>query len=328
MRFGIISTAEIGRESVIPAIQASDHEAAAIASRDADRAASVAADLGIGRSYGSYEALLEDDSLDAVYNPLPNGLHAEWTRRAADAGLDVLCEKPLTADAPAAADLFDYCADRDVTLMEAFMYRFHPRTERAVEVAADQLGDVRSVTSSFKFPLYGAPDDVRLDPDLAGGSIMDVGCYAISAVRQFLGDPDRALGSIYDTRDCGVDTEMAAVLEYDDGRRARVASGFDTQEVQRYRVDAVDGWLEAERAFNPDLGEVVTLEYEVEGRHAEERFEPVDQYRLEVEGFADAVESGSTPRVDRAETLGNMATIDAVYESADRGEAVDVTVPE
>ncbi|MFB6087414.1 MAG: Gfo/Idh/MocA family protein [Haloarculaceae archaeon] len=328
MQFGVISTANIGVDSVIPAIQRSDHEVAAIASRDGERAQAVADDLGIPRAYDSYGSLLDDDGIDAVYNPLPNALHAEWTRRAADAGLHVLCEKPLAVDAPEAADLFDYCEDRGVTLMEAFMYRFHPRTRRAATVVSEELADVRSVTATFKFPLYGRPDDVRLDPDLAGGSLMDVGCYAVSAARLFLGEPDSAYGSTTDTRDCGVDTELAAVLEYDDGAVARVASGFDTQLVEGYRVDATNGWLKAERAFGPDPDESVSITYSVDGRQVTETFDPVDHYRLEVEHFAECVTSGSTPRIDRAETLGNMAAIDAIYESAERGESVDVAVPE
>jgi predicted dehydrogenase len=327
MRFGIISTAKIGRTALVPAIQNSEHDLVAIASRDADRAASVAADLGIPRSYGSYEALFDDSEVDAVYNPLPNGLHAEWTRRAADAGLHVLCEKPLAVDAEEAASLFEYCDDRGVTLMEAFMYRFHPRTERAAEIVAEELGPVRAVTSSFTFSLRGRPNDVRLNPDLAGGSVMDVGCYAISAARLFLGEPERVYAHTTDTRDAGVDTQFAGVLEYDSGATAQVASGFDTPHTEFYRVETTDGYLVAEDAFGPDAETAVTLEYAVDGRTVTETFDPVDHYRREVDHFADAVASDSTPRIDAAESVRNMAVIDAVYESAAEGRPVDVQSP-
>ncbi|OYR87581.1 glucose-fructose oxidoreductase, partial [Halorubrum distributum] len=130
LEFGVLGTAGIARKAVIPAIAASDHAVGAVASRDAARAERFAAENAIPRSYGSYEALLDDDALDAVYVPLPNGRHAEWTKRAADAGLDVLCEKPLAADAAEARDVVAHCDERGVTLMEAFMYRYHPRTER------------------------------------------------------------------------------------------------------------------------------------------------------------------------------------------------------
>jgi predicted dehydrogenase len=322
MRFGVLSTAKIGRKDVIPAIQRSDHEVLAIASRDGQRAGDVAAELDIPRSYGSYEALLGDDELDAVYIPLPNSLHAEWTRKAADAGLHVLCEKPLAADAEAAADLHDYCEEQGVTLMEAFMYRFHPRTERAADIVATELTDVRSVDAEFSFALRGRPDDIRLDPELAGGSVMDVGCYAISAARLFLGEPDRVYATTTDSRDAGVDTAMAGILEYDDGAPARIASGFDTPATQYYRVEAENGWLEVDPAFDVGPGEETTIEYEIDGRHGVETFDPVDQYRLEVDHFASSVADGVEPRIDALETWGNMRTIDAVYESARTGGPV------
>ncbi|ELZ38673.1 Gfo/Idh/MocA family protein [Halorubrum tebenquichense] len=323
LEFGVLGTAGIARKAVIPAIAASDHSVGAVASRDADRAERFAAENAIPRSYGSYEALLEDDALDAVYVPLPNGRHAEWTKRAADAGLDVLCEKPLAADADEARSVADHCDERGVTLMEAFMYRYHPRTERAVDLAATDLDDVRTVTATFRFPLYDRPDDVRLDPALAGGSLMDVGCYPVSLARTVLGEPDRAYAHAGDTRDAGVDTELAGVLAYDDGRSARVACGFDTQLVQRYRIDATNGWIEVERAFDAPTDEAVELTYEIDGRRGVETFPAVDQYRLQVEHFADRVADGTAPLTDGTEAVANMRILDAIAESAAEGGPVD-----
>ncbi|WP_158058495.1 Gfo/Idh/MocA family protein [Halorussus halophilus] len=322
MNFGIISTANIGR-AVIPGIAATDHEVTAVASRDRTKAETFADEFGIANAYGSYEALLADDDLDAVYNPLPNALHAEWTKRAADAGLHVLCEKPLASDAKEAREVSEYCAEQGVTLMEAFMYRYHPRTERAAEVVREELGDVRSVKSSFQFPLDD-PEDVRLNPDLAGGSLMDVGCYAVSAARLFLGEPRRAYATTHDAGDYGVDTKLAGVLEYDDGRTAQVSCGFETSDTQYYRVETEDGWLEAPSAFVPRDDSGGTIEYEVDGRHVIEEFDSTDQYRLEVEHFADCVESGATPNTDGDEAVRNLAVIDALYESAEKGESVAV----
>jgi predicted dehydrogenase len=321
MRFGVLSTAHIGTGSVIPAIQASDHEVLAIASRDGERAASVAESLGIPRAYGSYEDLLADGDLDAVYNPLPNALHAEWTKRAADAGLDVLCEKPLAVDADEARAVFDYCEDAGVTVMEAFMYRFDPRMERALEVVRTELGEIRTVDAHFSFRIDD-DSDIRLDPDLAGGSVMDVGCYAISAARQFLGEPGRVYATTSDSRDCGVDTSMAGVLEYDSGVTARVSSGFDTPVEKFVSVGTTDGWLRIEPAFYVDPDAETTLEYSVDGRTVTETFDPVDFYRLEAEAFADAVVAGRSPPIDRTETLANMTVIDAVYDSAAVGEPI------
>jgi len=324
MRFGIISTADIGVESVIPAIVASDHEVGAIASRDGASAAALADEFGVDAAYEGYESMFEDDSLDAVYNPLPNGLHAEWSKRAADHGLHVLCEKPLTGSAAETEELFDYFEDRGVTLMEGFMYLFHPLTERAAEVVDEELGDIRAVTSAFTFRMPDGAGDIRLDPDLDGGSVYDVGTYAISAARMFLGEPDRVYARTHDGRDCGVDTEMAGVLEYDSGASARVQSGFETPLTQYYRVETTDGWLKADPTFDVDVEGETSLTYSVDGREVTETFEPADHYRLEVEHFADCVERGETPRIDREESVNQAQVIDAVYESAETGEPVSL----
>ncbi len=324
MDFGVLSTAHIGTGDVIPAIQKSEHRVAAIASRDADRAAEVAADLGIDRSYGSYEALLEDDGIDAVYNPLPNALHAEWTRKAADRGLHVLCEKPLTRDPDEARALFGYCGERDVTLMEAFMYRFHPRTERALEIVREELGAVRHVEATFTFQLGDRSDDIRVSEELDGGALMDVGCYAVSAARNFLGEPDRAYATAVDRYDSGVDSHLAGTLAYDDGPTTHVVGSFDAPHTERYRVLTEDGRLEAADCFGPEADQSVSLTWTKDGEERTETFDAVDHYRLQAEAFADAVESGERPRVNRAETVGNAAAIDALYESAERGEPVAV----
>ena len=322
MRFAVLSTANIGRV-VVPAIRAAGHEVVAVGSRDADRAAAYADELEIDRSYGSYGAALDDDGVEAVYNPTPNALHAEWTREAADRGLPVLCEKPLASDAEAAAALGRYCED-SVTLMEAFMYRYHPRTERVAAIVEDW--DVRGLEATFQFPL---PDreDVRLDPGLAGGSLMDVGCYAVNLARLLVGDPDRVTGHTHDGRSSGVDTHAAGVLAYDDGRLARVSSSFDTRDVQRYRVEASEGLLTAEAAFVPRGDDGVAIEYETDGREVRETFAPVDQYRLQVEHFVDCVEGGRRPRTDARDAARTLAVIDALRESADRGETVAVEYP-
>jgi predicted dehydrogenase len=321
MRFGVLSTANIGLKAVVPAVERSEHEVLAIASRDVERSRAVADDHGIDRAYGSYEDLLADDDLDAVYNPLPNSLHGEWTKRAANAGLDVLCEKPLAVDADEAREVVEYCDNAGVTLMEAFMYRYHPRTERACEVLADELDAVRGAFATFQFPLRGRPDDIRLDPELAGGSLMDVGCYAVSVTRTLLGEPDWVSGRTVDSRGSGVDTHVAAQFGYE-GATAQVSASFDTQDVQRYRVEAENGWLEAPAdAFNP-RGDEVRIEYAVDGREVVETFPAGDHYQRQVEHFADCVEEGASPRTDGAEAVANMRVVDAIYESADRGERV------
>jgi xylose dehydrogenase (NAD/NADP) len=321
MQFGVLSTANIAGKAVVPAIRETDHEVRAVASRDGERASAFADKHDIPETYDDYASLLEAD-LDAVYNPLPNTLHAEWTKRAADAGLDVLCEKPLAVDAEEAIDVVEHCEDAGVTLMEAFMYRYHPRTVRALDVAREELGDLRNVHAAFNFPLPAGRDDVRLDPDLAGGALMDVGCYAVSAARQFLGEPVLVDAATHDARDCGVDTEIAAALEFDDGATATVEASFGTRNHQTYRVEGTDGWLEARDAFNPIEDGPTTLRWGTDEKTVEESFDPTDHYRLEVEHFAASVDAGRDPLTDGEEAVANMRVVDALYEAAATGESV------
>ncbi len=324
MDFGVLSTAGIAQKAFLPAAESGEHDVVAIASRSQERAQALADEYEIEHVYDGYGQLLEDAPIDAVYIPLPNALHAEWTKAAADAGVDVLCEKPLAVDTREARELVEYCEQRDVTLMEGYMYQYHPRTERALEIADEHFDTIRSVTSSFKFSLTGRPDDIRLSPELDGGSLMDVGCYPVSVARQFLGEPSRAYAHTDDSRDSGVDTELAGILEYASGASARIASGFDTQKVQYYRVEAGNGWLEVRNAFDVPTDEPLELEYQVDGRHAVETFDPVDQYRLEIDHFVSCVENGETPRTDGTEAVANMAVMDALYQSADDGTPVDI----
>jgi predicted dehydrogenase len=325
MRFGIISTAAIAREDVIPAIGRSEHTVQAISSRDPERAREAADDLGIPDAYGSYEEMFEASNVDAVYNPLPNSLHAEWSKRAADHGLDVLCEKPLTSDAEEARELVEYCRERDVVLMEAFMYRYFPRNQRTREIARQELENVNHVNGTLKFRLED-PDDIRIDPELAGGSLMDLGCYPVSVARWILGEPDRVFAYAEDSRDCGVDTQMGGLLRYDSGAIAQFDCSFDTEGVQRYRIEGENGWVETEQGatFNTPIDEPTTLEYHIDGRHGVEEFEPVDQYCLEVEHFAECVETGQPPHTGGQESIDNMRVIDALYESTDTGEEVSL----
>lgn len=288
----------------------------AISSRSGARAREAGEALSIPDAYGSYRAMLGASNIDAVYNPLPNSLHAKWTKRAADNGLDVLCEKPLTSDAGEARELVEYCRDRGVVLMEAFMYRYHPRNRRVRQIAAEELGDVHWVSGTLKFPLDD-PNDVRIDPNLAGGSLIDLGCYPVSVARWILGEPDRVFAYASDSRNCGVDTQMGGILKYSTGEIASFDCSFDTQDVQRYRIEA-----EQEVAYNAPVDGPTTLEYHVDGRYGVEEFEAVDQYRLEVEHFAECIREDREPETGGRDSIGNMRVIDGLYESIDSGEEV------
>src|SRR5688500_11487316 len=192
LRWGIVSTARIARERFVPGVRAaSEGEVVAIASRDAGRAQAVATELRIPRAYATYEALLADPEVDAVYIGLPNGLHAEWTVRAAEAGKHVLCEKPAARRAADAQRMVEACGRAGVVLMEAFMYRLHPQHARVLElVRQGAIGDPVFVRASFCFAMSAerrAAGDVRLQAGLEGGALMDVGCYALNAARYIFG---------------------------------------------------------------------------------------------------------------------------------------------
>src|SRR5262245_46378951 len=180
LRFGILGVAKIN-DRLLPGFRKARHaELLGLASRNLDRAKQAASAAGIPRAYGSYEELLADDAIQAVYFPRPNTHHAEWTRRAADAGKHVLVEKPMTPTAAQAREVVDHCAARGVTLMDGFMWPHHPRTRKIRELLdAGTIGQVRRVAGAFTFPLPMDPGNIRLKPDLAGGSLLDVGCYPV-----------------------------------------------------------------------------------------------------------------------------------------------------
>lgn len=322
IRWGVISTANIGRAAVSPAIQASSNgELLAVASRTATKAATFAADHGISRAYGSYEALLEDEDVDAVYIPLPNSMHREWTIRAAEAGKHVLCEKPLALDAAECEEMAAAARDAGVKLMEAFMYRFHPRTERVVEMLrSGQVGRIQAIRSAFTFRLRSA-DNIRLDPDLGGGALMDVGCYCVNVSRTLAAEEPESVQAVARWTERGVDDFLAGMLRFPSGVVAHFDSALTLERSEAYEVAGTDGSLRVESAFLPGTDDVEIVE--ARGREGTERhtFGGVDEYRLMVEHFADCVLHDREPRYPAAEAAANMRVIDALYRSARAGGA-------
>jgi predicted dehydrogenase len=323
MRFGVLGTASIATSAFIPAVRNTEHRVSAIASREADRAAAVAREFDIPEWYDNYEELLSDGDIEAVYVPLPNSLHAKWTIKAAEQGLHVLCEKPLATSPGEAKTMCDRCAEAGVQLMEAFMYRYHPLTERAIEVARDYLDEVRSMTACYQSPRSG--NLVSLNPDLGGGSLMHNGCYAVDAARAVLGNPRRVYANESDAQNAGVDTQFTGLLEYSDGATAVISSGYDThRSVARYRVEATNGWLETNTAFITATTTEGELRYAIGDRSAVETFSPVDPYAHEITHFVECVRTGQAPRTSGKQGIANMTVIDALYESAASNQAVEV----
>lgn len=319
IRWGILSTARIGLTRFIPgAAKSRNGVVHAIASRDGARAAAAAAELGIPRVHDSYEALLADPEVDAIYNPLPNSMHAEWTLRAAEAGKPILCEKPLTVDAEQAAALVADCKRHGVLLMEAFMYRFHPQHARVRElIDGGAIGELRAVRTAFTFSMGTLnPKNVRLQADLAGGALMDVGCYTVNAARMLYGEePVAAVATADFSSQFGVDVTLAGVLEFSEHRMATFDCGFQAMGQGWYMAAGTKGTIEVPYAFVPGTKDTLVILEDGSGRH-EERISGVDQYMLEAEEFADCLLEGRAPRIPAEDAVANMRAIDALYRSA------------
>jgi predicted dehydrogenase len=314
-----LSTAKIGRKAVIPAIQRSElGTVVAIASRRAADARAVADDLGIERSYGSYEELLADDEVDAVYNPLPNHLHGEWTMHAADAGKHILCEKPITLDRAEAATVIAHCDAAGVLLQEAFMYRFHPQWLRTKQlVDGGHIGELRAVQSWFSYFNDDAAN-IRNIAAYGGGALMDIGCYPISVARWLFGaEPDDVQAAAHHDPASGVDVLTSAVMRFGGGHATFTVS-TRAEPYQRVHVVGSAGRIEIEVPFNAPNDRPTRIAIST-GRQPPtapatviEEFATVDQYALQADAFATAVSRGSTAALPPSDALANMAAIDAV----------------
>ncbi len=315
VRWGIVSLAKIN-ERVLPEVrESSEVELLAVASRSEAAAERYAREQGIPRAYGSYEDLLADPEVEAVYVPLPNSLHVDWTVRALEAGKHVLCEKPLDRRPDEVARAFDAADRLGLILMEAFMYRHHPQMRRAQElVAAGAIGELRVVRSAFGFTL-SEQENIRLDPELAGGALMDVGCYCLSAARAFAGEPEVAIGRQV-SGPSGVDVRFAGMLGFSGSVLAHFDCGFDVPQNSFVEVVGSQGLLRVQTPFLVTEPGIVLVR---DG--APERIEvaPANAYQLEFENMSAAIRGSAEPLLGRDDALGQARAIDALYRSADRG---------
>lgn len=323
-RWGILSTAKIGTGKVIPGIQrAKGAEAVAIASRDLARAEAVAKELGIPKAYGSYEALLADPEIDAIYNPLPNHLHVPLTLQAVAAGKHVLCEKPIGLTAQDAAQLL--VLPRDRLVMEAFMVRFHPQWLRAREAArSGELGEVRAVQAFFSY--YNVdPANVRNQLDIGGGGILDIGCYPIVAGRFiFEAEPQRVIALVDRDPATGVDRLASAILDFGEGRRTEFTVSTQLTPLQRVDIVGTRKRFEITIPFNAPQAESVTVYTDDGSRLGDasavaETIAPVDQYAEEVDAFSAAIRGEITLPYGPADAVQNMKIIDALFRSEKSG---------
>jgi len=322
LRWGILSTARIGLRRIIPALQRAEANATlAIASRDLARAREVARQLGIPRAYGSYEQLLVDRDIDAVYNPLPNSLHRLWTVRAAEAGKHVLCEKPLALDAMEAEAMVAACQRAGILLQEGFMYRFHPQiaeTQRLVRDGA--IGEPWLVRSAFTFSV-SRPDDIRLNASLGGGGLMDVGCYCINISRLLLGEPTSVSGTGRDEH--GVDVVFAGALQFADLATALFDCGVRAPGRQFCEIVGTEGVLMVARPFQPEE-DPATITLKRGDRHDRIEIPGTNQYVRMIEAFAECVRNAKPPRFPPSEAIGNARVIDALRRSARTGTTAQV----
>jgi D-xylose 1-dehydrogenase (NADP+, D-xylono-1,5-lactone-forming) len=322
VRLGVLSTARIN-ELVLPAARACKQtEVVAVASRELSRAKRYAAEQGIERAYGSYGALLEDPDLDAVYIPLPNQLHIEWSERALQAGKHVLCEKPLARSRRQTEHAFDVAERAGRILAEAFMYRHHPQTLQIKSLLdAGAIGRLRLIRAAQSFAITQA-DDVRFSRALEGGALMDVGCYCVHMARFLAGEPRRVYGE-QRCNDDGVDLLFSGTMRFAGDVLAQFDAGIDVPVRDLLElvgsegtIDVHDPWM---TGSSPPL-----IVVERDGKTEELSTRPVNAYQLQLEDFAAAINGEREPRLGSADATAQAAALEALYASADGGCPVDL----
>jgi xylose dehydrogenase (NAD/NADP) len=322
MKLGLLSTARIN-DLILSAAEASDRvHVVAVGSRDAVRAQTYACEHTIPTAHGSYEALLADGDVDAVYISLPNSLHHEWTLAALDAGKHVLCEKPYSRRPGEVEEAFSRAEAGGLVLMEAFMYRHHPQTAK-VKALVDEgaVGRLRLVLAAFRFVL---PDlgDIRASTELDGGSLMDVGCYCVSGARNLGGEPEHVRGEQV-LGPTGIDMSFHGTLRFPDDVVAQFDCSFALPRFQRLEVIGEEGRLLVEAPWRTDWDGDLLLQ------RGDGDVRPVvapraNAYQLELENLADAVEGKAAPLLARADALGQARAIDALYRSATENRVVQI----
>ena len=321
MRLGLLSTANINRAILAGAAKTDRVDVVAVGSRDAERAEAYAAEHGIATAHSSYQALLADPDVEAVYISLPNGMHHAWTMEALAAGKHVLCEKPYTRHPGEAEEAFDAADAAGLVLAEAFMYRHHPQTAAVARLVADgAVGRLCAVKATFTFPLHDL-SDVRALPELDGGALMDVGCYCVSGIRLLAGEPEHVRGEQV-TGTTGIDMAFHGTLRCADDVVGQFEASFRSPQRQSLEAVGETGVLVVEAPWRLDWGGRVTLRRDGETEVVE--VEGADSYTRELENLADAIEGGAPALLGRADAVGQARVIDALYRSAASGTRIAV----
>jgi predicted dehydrogenase len=323
--WGVLGAAKIGLEKVLPAMQRGEvARIDAIASRDLAKAQAAAKALGAARAYGSYEELLADPTIEAIYNPLPNELHVPWTIRALEAGKHVLSEKPIALDANEAQALVAARTRSGKLVAEAFMVRHHPQWRRAREIArSGAIGEVRAIQTFFAYRLLDA-DNIRNKPP-GGGALYDIGCYAILTARYVFGaEPTRVVASLDIDPKFGTDRLASALIEFPGGRHLTFTCATQVQDYQRVAIVGEAGRVEVAVPFNALIDRPMRITVDsgadlVGGGARNEEFPVCDQYTLQGDAFSRAVLGEAPLEFPIEDAIANMRVIDAAFRSARRG---------
>ncbi len=326
VRWGILSTAKIGTVQVIPAMQKGEFcEIVALASRNQEQAETVASELGIPRAYGSYEALLADPEIDAIYNPLPNHLHVPWSIKAIEAGKHVLCEKPIGLSAAEGQQLLE-CAQAhpEIKVMEAFMYRHHPQWQLTKKLVQDgAIGDLRTIQSFFSY-FNNDPGNIRNQREIGGGGLMDIGCYPISLSRFiFDAEPQRVSGIVEYDDQLGTDCLASATMDFGRGT-ATFTCSTQLNPYQRVHIHGTTGRIEIEIPFNAPIDRPCKIWHQTGADSKELELEICSQYTIQGDLFSQAILNQSPVPTPLADAIANMKVIEAVLESNRSGSWISV----
>ena len=318
VRWGIVSTADINRQ-LIPGAHASDKvELIAVASREQSKADAYAREWEIERAYGSYDALLADPDVEAVYISLPNTMHCEWSIRALEAGKHVLCEKPLSRHPEDVGRAFDAAENAGRLLSEAFMYRHHPQTTRLVELVREgAIGELRLIRSTFSYSLYDA-ENIRLRTDVEGGSLMDVGCYCVSGSRLLAGEPESVFGQAY-VGPSGTDWVFVGAMRFPGGVFAQFDCGTCLPNRDELEVIGTEGSLFLD---DPWHCRAPVIELRREGEVERIELDPADSYQLELENLSDAILGEAPLLLGRDDAVAQARALEALHRSAEQGGEV------
>lgn len=327
LNFGILSTGNIARQFAAGVNGSRQSALAAVASRDHAKAQSFASEYRIPCAYGSYEALLADPTVDAVYVALPNTMHHEWTLKALRAGKHVLCEKPFATNPAQAEEMFDVAAQTGRLLMEAFMYRCHPLTHAVLKsIQSGEIGQVRLIRTSFCYRTNRIQGNIRFMPELAGGAIMDIGCYCISLARLIAGQEPSAIQATAHIHESGVDDLTAGTLRFPNGVIATFTCGMQVQASNAAYICGSEGYIEIPVPWKPPARQAAYAIHRATPPRQDNPNKPattppsetryvdaeVELYGIESDDFASSILGGTPPRISRQETIGNMRVVDEI----------------